>query len=93
MTDTGDGRRHQHRGHYVSARWQPERGQRREHLDARRIKPGFLPGLAQRRVLRTAVLRVERATGKRRLAGMAAHIVRPLDDQQIGPVGSLAEQQ
>ncbi len=71
---------------------QVERGQHVEHVDARRVETDFFLGLSQRRGDWSGVLGVLGPAGKGRLAGMAAQGRGPLDQQQVGAVPSLAEQ-
>jgi hypothetical protein len=63
---------------------QPERGQCREDVDALAPESGFLDGLAQRGIDRSVIVGVDLAAGKGRLSGMAAHVVRAFDDEQVG---------
>ena len=52
-----------------------------EHLDAGRVEPGLLLGLPERRLDRR-LARVDRAAGEGDLAGVGAHVVRALGEQQ-----------
>ena len=93
-TRTGVGRRHQPSTGVTTERFgdMNRSGSTREHLDARRVEPGLLVRLAQRRGDRAVVIGVDAATRERRLAGVRAQRRRPLGDQDVRAVRVLAEQ-
>ena len=70
-----------------AGRRQVQLRQQRDHLDAGRVEPDLLGRLAQRGGHRPVVVRVDRAAGERRLPGVLAQPVGPLDEQQVRPAG------
>ena len=82
-----------HDGHDEAVRRRQEQLlQGGQHADAGRVDAGLLLRLAQRRPDREVVARVDPAAGERRLAGVAAQVGGLLDQQDVGPRRTLAEQ-
>ena len=75
----------EHRRHREVARRQPQLRQLGEHLHAGRVEAGLLLGLAQRRLHGVSPGSM-RAAGERHLAGVGAHVVGTLGEQQVGAV-------
>ena len=81
----------EHRRDREVARRQPQLGQPPEDLDAARVEPDLLLGLAQRGLDR-GLAGVDRPARERDLPGVRAHVVRALGEQQLAALRALAEQ-
>src|SRR5579875_575399 len=82
----------EHRHDTEPAAHDEQLGQRAEHLHAGRVQPGLLDGLPERGGDGAVIAVVDRAAGEGGLAGVPPQPLAALDEQQVGAVGPLPEE-
>src|SRR5205823_6040352 len=67
------------RRHHITAWWQPQCGQRQQHVDSRRVETGLFHGFTQRGRDRAVVTRIGGTAGERGLTCVVAQVAAALD--------------